>query len=419
MARPPNNPEAAGVYRRGDWFWIRYTINGEEIRQPLRTQIYEEAVSKAKETRGQVPQPEAKLKGGWDAVIEKYLREKQNSKRPAGYNGKRWQTFRHGTVGKVRSCLKNFAAWSELPSPSKVTLPVLERYLEFRSKKSKAGGRTTLATIHAFLAHIGCLSGRVQLPEKKELERRGVVVSIQRGNELIDRALSDRLKYVLYCGFHAGLRRGEIMYSRPGWFQLDRRILRVPRVDAITETIFEVKDSEDRDIPLSAEFLEFLREFLNGVSRTEYCLRNPTQRRSKTGAYDFKKPFADYVSKSGNPELFPHAMRHSWITELCNSGNHSIQEVSAWSGDSIDTIEKNYWHKRATPGALDLTMRGVRKGEEERSSREEVRELLNLVKSGKITDDQAAQLEDLIYGGPSDQNDEIKPRTRDIDDWNG
>ena len=81
MARPPNNPEAAGVYRRGNWFWLRHTVDGEEIRQPLRTQIYVEAVTKAKELRGQAPQPEAR--GGWDAVIERYLKEKQNPSRPS------------------------------------------------------------------------------------------------------------------------------------------------------------------------------------------------------------------------------------------------------------------------------------------------------------------------------------------------
>ena len=33
-------------------------------------------------------------------------------------------------------------------------------------------------------------------------------------------------------------------------------------------------------------------------------------------------------------------MRHSWITHLCNCGNHTLQDVVAWSGDTIQTIEK-------------------------------------------------------------------------------
>lgn len=39
-------------------------------------------------------------------------------------------------------------------------------------------------------------------------------------------------------------------------------------------------------------------------------------------------------------------------------------QVSAWSGDRIETIEKNYWHKRTEGGALDATMAGIKKDEE-------------------------------------------------------
>jgi len=53
-------------------------------------------------------------------------------------------------------------------------------------------------------------------------------------------------------------------------------------------------------------------------------------------------------------------MRHSWITELVNSGNHTLQDVAAWSGDDIQTIEKNYWKKRVIAGSIDATLRGER-----------------------------------------------------------
>ena len=293
MARPHKNPEAGGVYRRGEWFWLRHTVDGEEVRQPLRTQIYEEAITKARELRGKAA-PEA-AKGSWVTVIERYLKEKQNPRRPAGYTGKRWQTMRPGTIPKVRSCLKTFATWSGLSSPSKVTLPILERYLDKTSKKSKAGGRTTLATINAFLAHVGCLPGRIQLPAKKELERRQVVVTIGGGNELIEKAQTDNLRFVLYCGFHAGLRRGEIMHARPAWFDLGRRVLTVPRMDEVGENKFQIKDDESRDIPLSQQFSAFLQDFLPNI-KEGYCLQNPTKRRSKAGTYDFRLPFSEFAA---------------------------------------------------------------------------------------------------------------------------
>jgi integrase len=392
MARPPKNPEAAGVYRRGDWFWLRHSVEGTEIRQPLRTQIYEEAISKAKELRGQIPSPEVKIKGGWDSVIENYLREKQSPKRPPNFTGKRWLTFRPGTVIKVRSCLKKFAAWAGVANPSKVTVGKLEAYLVRVSKKSNAGGRTTLATIQAFLSHIGCLPGRIQLPERKSLERREVVVSIATANKLILEAPTDALRFVLFCGFHAGLRRGEIMHARATWFRLDRGILRVPRFDKVAGHLFQVKDSETREIPLSAEFASFAECFLKQTKQQKYCLSNPTERRSKSGTYDFRRPFQKFMETAGHPEIFPHAMRHSWITELCNSGNHSIQEVSAWSGDSIQTIEKNYWHKKATKGALDDTMQGKRSGD----TMKEAMRLLKTMSTSGLDKETTAAIQNLL-----------------------
>lgn len=395
MARPPKNPEAAGVYRRGEWFWLRHTVEGKEVRQPLRTRIYEEAIRLACELRGQVPIADAK--NSWNSTIERYLREKQSPKRPLGYKGSRWQMFRPGTVPRVRSCLKNFANWSGVPAPSRVTLPMLERYAERVTKTSKAGGRTTMATIQAFLAHVGCLPGRVQLPTRKELERRELIVPIGDANALIDKAPNDALRFVLFCGFHAGLRSGEIRHACPEWFQLRRKVLRVPQIDGDV-TVFQAKDSESREIPLSPQFLSFLQTFLPTVKRGEYCLRNPTKRRSKGGTYDFRTPFKTFVGKNGWQGLYPHAMRHSWITELCNSGNHTIQEIAAWSGDNLETIEKNYWHKRTVAGALDHTMQGKRKEDEANALVERIATQVGvLVRRGKInTNDLGEGLQALV-----------------------
>lgn len=365
-------------------WWLRYSFKGEQLRIPLHTRDKAEAIEVAKRQRGLPPKAkEGDPEFGWTKAIEKYLTEKQQDERPPGFHGKTWRTFRPGTVGKVRSCLVKFANWTKTKSPQQVTKKHLEDYRDLYAKNSKASARTTLAQVLAFFEHIGVFPGRIQLPEKKKLERREVVVAINRSNDLISNAPNDRLRYVLFCGFHAGLRRGEIMHSTPTWFHLDREILRVPRVDEVAANVFEVKDSETRDIPLSEDFLAFVKDFLRDKKRNEYCLQNPTKRRSKTGTYDFRRPFTEYASETGIPELFPHAMRHSWITEICNSGNHSVQEVAAWSGDSIDTIEKHYWHRKATPGALHHTMKGVRKGDADRALQTDVAEILALMRSGK------------------------------------
>lgn len=401
MRKPKQKPDEKGIYRKGGkpGLWLRYSYEGKQVRVPLHTRDFAEAIAIAKTLRGQPPKSkDGDPEFGWSKAIEKYLAEKQRSERPAAFRGKTWRTFRPGTVPKVRSCLVKFAKWTGTKAPEQVMKTHLEKYRDLYAKKSLASARTTMAQILAFFDHVGIYPGRIQLPEKRKLERREVVVSIATGNELIERAPNDRLRFVLFAGFHSGLRRGEIMHCRPSWFHFSRGILRVPRVDEVGGNVFAVKDSETRDIPLSAEFAAFAKAFLKSVEGDEYCLRNPTKRRSKAGTYDFRAPFTNYVIKAGHPTLFPHAMRHSWISEICNSGNHSIQEVAAWSGDSLETIEKSYWHKRAVPGALDHTMRGVRKGDEQAAIVHNIAsQVAQLVARGTIdTDDLPKAIEQIL-----------------------
>jgi hypothetical protein len=65
-----------------------------------------------------------------------------------------------------------------------------------------------------------------------------------------------------------------------------------------------------------------------------------------------------------------HAMRHSWISSLCNSGHASITQVSAWSGDSIETIQNSYWKKRVAPEALADTLAGKKVGQDSQDMKE-------------------------------------------------
>jgi integrase len=149
------------------------------------------------------------------------------------------------------------------------------------------------------------------------------------------------------------MRAGEIRHSCRSWFDLDRRVISIPA----TAEGWQTKNSDGREIPISAPFAEFLAGFLE--EREGLLLVG-----KKGKPWDFRLPWDRHAAAMGRPEVFPHAFRHSWITALCNSGNHTIMQVSAWSGDRIETIEKNYWHKRTEGGALDATMAGIKKDEE-------------------------------------------------------
>jgi len=363
--------EAKGLYRRKLTWWFRFSQEGKQHRINLRTHDFSEAVKEAAKIRREGVHHPVLGKKVWNEAINDYLNQKA-----------RMGHFRQGTVGRVRSCLTTFVQRSGVVSPSDVKLQDLQSYYNSRRKKSEAGARSTMATIQAFLREIDCLPGRVTYAPGSRAERREATLSISTANKWIDATENDQLRFILFAGFHAGMRTGEIRHCRAGWFDLTGRLLSIPAKETQTlpnkqRTLWESKDRETRTIPLSEPFWSFLLEFLH--NRPGHCLRG---RRSKNGLYDFRLPFARFAQKMGQPEITPHSMRHSWISELCNSGNHSIQEVAAWSGDTLQTIERNYWHKKAEAGALDETVAGVRKTE---NLVKDISKILRLLESGKIT----------------------------------
>jgi integrase len=363
--RAAADPKAKGIYKQKLAYWLRYTFEGAQHRVNLHTRDFEEAIRKAEVLRGKPLEGKAE-KVAWKAAIKRYLDDKLNGRRPAHLAGKRLRSFRLNTAPRVESCLSVFAATCGASSPSQVTLKQLQSYYDSRAKKSSAGAKSTIATIQAFLDHIRCLPGRVVIPPENKPEARQIVVDMETANTWISECDRSDLRFVLFCGFHAGMRAGEITHSRAAWFDLKRQVLTIPGKEAQTlptgrEYLWRSKDGETREIPLSETFCLFLHDFLADPKR-EFCI--PAKRRARsrkaTGLLDFRSPFEKFVAAKGRTDVTPHSMRHSWISELANSGNHSITEVAAWSGDTIQTIERNYWHKRVRRGNLNDTMAGKR-----------------------------------------------------------
>lgn len=374
---------AKGIYLRRRTYWLRHTAeDGARYFSNLHTRDFGEAVEKAALIRGKVPGGKT---GSWDRAINRYLEDKLEGHRPAHLAGHRLRTFRKGTAPRVASCLKVFAEFCGVDTPSKVRYEHILKYYEKRRKNSEAGARSTIATIHAFLDHIGCLNKRVVFAIDKKPESRQFTVFIETANKWIEAAPTPQMRFILYCGFHAGLRRGEIQHSKPEWFDLESRVLTIPgkeRMKLPKGRIIEwmPKDAETRRIPLDEEFTAFLTTFL--VPKRSFCLLGT--KRSSDGLYDFRAPFERFVKSMGREDCYIHAMRHSWISELCNSGNHSITEISSWSGDTVETIEKNYWKKTTKTGGLDSTMKGKRVGHQQEEKLNKLLEKMDGVQDEQV-----------------------------------
>jgi integrase len=363
-SKTKRDPAAEGIYSRGHAYWLRYSIDGIQHRVPLGTRDYAEAVEKAKLLRGR-PIAGKTERMVWDSAIERYIDEKIQGKRPAHLRGRRLRTFDPKTTApKTASVLRQFHVFCGRHSPQSVTREDLQKFYDELRLKSEASARSQVLRVQAFLEHLNCLPGRVDFVAGAKTERRELVIEWGESEKWIADCPRDDLKFALFCGFHCGFRRGAIVHARPAWFSADLATVTVPGKEKQTlangrRVVWRNKDFESCTIPLSKPFREFLKGFLD--RKALFCLH--PDRCSSPYRWDFRRPFENYVKERGRPECTIHAMRHSWLTILCNSGNHTITEIAAWSGDSIEVIEKHYWKKRAVPGALDDTLAGKRSGD--------------------------------------------------------
>lgn len=396
LAKP--DPEAKGIYLRKKSYWLRYSHNGEQLRVPLHTRIFADAVVEAKKIRGtSKEQIVPKIKPGesptWKQAIDRYIADKLAGKK----DGQKVRKFRPGTATRTADILRAFGNWTKTRSPFDVTTATLQKFYDERKKKSVASARTIVDRVCCFLSHLGHVIAKPHYDEDDEKEIRDVVVAPKVYSELIERCTRKSLKFVLFAGFHAGMRRNEIVHCRPQWIHLDAQIpyIKIPgretqRLANGTLYHWRSKNGKDRNIPLTQAFADWLRKNLDAnalfVLKPDAC--------SKRYRFDPRSSFetyvADYIEKNPSQESFSiHSMRHSYITHLCNSGNPTItiMKVSAWSGDKIETIERHYWKKNVDSTGLD----DVVSGRKRKSESEKLDELLALVAAGKITIAEAKQ----------------------------
>lgn len=163
-------------------------------------------------------------------------------------------------------------------------------------------------------------------------------------NKLIAKATSDDLKFIQFCGFDAGLRRGEIDQARVDWF--DGRSLHVR-----TTATFRAKDREERSIPLTRPFARFLKRYLKGKKPDDFALQPNVGQGAARYRYDFRRPFADYMKAQKMEWVTPHVMRHSFASILATEGI-SIFKISEWLGDSVRVVQRHY--AKLAPGDSDI-----------------------------------------------------------------
>ncbi len=325
-----------GIYTRGNTFWFTYRLAGKKHFHSLGTSDYSEAVQKALEIR---QNPELTPTAVFEHEISAFVAHKLEKDK-----------FSEFSAGRKVYTLNAFARATGRANPALVTAADVEtfyRQAQTRIKESTVQGY--IGTIRSFFNYllkvrkvrVNPVAG-LELARLDEKGREKFCTPALR-DKLIAEAPTDELRMILFLGFHAGLRKNEIVQARPEWFDLKAGSLNV-RASAT----FRPKDREERTIPLTTAF----RAFLGRHGLPEPFVLRPDTKDSK-GNYRFNlgRLFGLYMKDQTCVWVTPHVMRHTFASLLASAGV-SIYKIAKWLGDDVETAQKHY--AKLLPGDTDI-----------------------------------------------------------------
>lgn len=341
-ARQPAAPArlTEGIYRRGKVYWLRYrTGGGKRVFVSLQTGDPASAILAAERLRAEqatIPQDR------WAVEVERYVAERRG-------HGK---LSVHFAVSR-RHCLLNEGIKHGWRTAEGLTTAIVQRwYDDLRVTNCENTAMTYLGNLRAFLNW---------MVEKRKLAQnpaRGVVMARTRavvrtkfcGREvvrrLLDAATEPELKFALFCGFHAGMRRGEIDNARPDWFDLaagriDIRV-RDKKTLGPTDPGWAPKFGRERSVPMTREFQAFM---VGGAMPMDgdFVLRPQNKLGRAKYRYDWIKTYRAHLRTCKVSGVTMHDMRRTFASLLVMKGV-SLVKVAKWLGDGHQITFEHYSH---------------------------------------------------------------------------
>ena len=318
--------KAKGIYLRGKIYWFAKQVNGRRSFVSLETDDYVVALQRAREIRDS---PELQPARSFTAELGRFLQYKYETNR-----------YSKMSADSKRSILNMFADSVKNIPPAYVT----GRHCKVFYNTAKA--RVTASTAEGYMFTLRAFFNwcvqenlcrrnpvlEVQL-DRVDRKARTLFADFELAQRLIKDAPDDGLRFVLFCGFHAGMRKMEIVEARPEWFDLAARTVEI----RATET-FRPKDRDARTVPLTDQFVHFLKEW--GL-RSPYVLQPDVMHGSHRYRFDFRRAFSDYMKVQGVPWISPHVMRHSFAS-ICATKGIDIYRIATWLGDDVRVVQKHY-----------------------------------------------------------------------------
>ena len=339
-----------GLRRRGKTWHLSFTPSkGEKQRHvSLHTDDYQTALQKAQAIR---ERPQLAGIGIWEEDMGNYCK----------FRIERRSMSETTITSTMEACLR-FFEFTGKKTAREITEEDVGKFITHLESLKRT--QSTINTYHARLSAFFNFLVQFHKVEENPFDEWGVhkIIPSQIAREkwlgkdeikkLISKCKDRNLKFVLYCGFHAGLRKQEIIMSKPSYFDIQQRKLNIPFTDEtpVEEKThrFRTKNLRSRTIPLSDEFHRFLTTFPMGKT---FCLEKKGKGFGQRYRYDFRRPLDEFF-KEQHVNLTTHGMRHSFASN-CIMAGVSTFKVAAWMGNRERTVETHYAHLATGRGDLD------------------------------------------------------------------
>ena len=323
--------QTTGLYLRGKSYWLAATLEGfGRCRVSLKTEDLAEAITAAKHVR-QFPHRYFNRTEG--DLLELFLDHQARK----GISRARIDLCRIVLGDLMRHTGSKLDRVTAVMA-SKWFTALLSR-VKPKSAKDYLGVVTVYYRWAIDAGHSRTSPVALIVPPKIRPQPRRVFLAPNDALRVLDAAEEPDLRFAIYCGLHCGLRRAEVIASRPHWFDLTNGLLHVQNeVDWLT------KDRDNRTIPLTAEFLDFLAWY--GI-QSPYMFRPEVAQKmsNKSWRYrtDFAKQFNGHMERLNLGHVTFHDLRRTFASLHVSFGT-PIYSVSKWLGDDVSIVESTYGH---------------------------------------------------------------------------
>lgn len=301
-------------------------VKGRRSIVSLETRDYSEAVERAREI---LDRPELQPAQAFTAEIERFLKHK--------FETNRFSKASADTKGYV---LKLFADHVKNAPPANITTHQCRMF--YNAAKTRVASSTAesyMFTLRSFfnwsVAQNLCRRNPALDVQLDRIDHKGRTrfADFELAQRLIQNAPNDDLRFVLFCGFHTGMRKLEIVEAVPDWFNLARRT-----VEIRATATFRPKDRDARTVPLTDQFADFLKNY--GL-RSPFVLQPEIAHGKHRYRFDFRRAFSDYMKAQGVDWISPHVMRHSFAS-ICATKGIDIYRIATWLGDDVRVVQRHY-----------------------------------------------------------------------------